>query len=365
MFAIELLEHTVHPSRQPPVKSRAEKLMRKAAYLISLLALVHIAAAQELQMASLGDFKLVSGEVIRDCRIGYRTFGRLNAEKSNVVVFATWFRGTTKDLVDSIGPGKLVDSSKYYVIAIDALGDGVSSSPSNSPSQLHMNFPQLTIRDMVNSQHQLLTSVLHLVHLKAVMGISMGGMQSFQWMVAYPGFMDRDIPIVGSPRLAGYDINLWTAENDAIMRDPAWNKGDYTDNPEAEATAEIDALAIITPQRYNRQNSREQTYAKLAKETHDPSAFDANNHIRQSQAMMSLDVSDAFSGSMEGAAAAVKAKVLVIVNDTDHMVTPGPALAFAKLLHAEVLELNNECGHLLLDCEFQRVADRVAAFLAE
>jgi homoserine O-acetyltransferase len=67
--------------------------MRKALYLLSLLALIHVAAAQQLQMASVGDLTLVSGEVIRDCRIGYRTFGQLNADKSNVVVFATWFSG--------------------------------------------------------------------------------------------------------------------------------------------------------------------------------------------------------------------------------------------------------------------------------
>jgi homoserine O-acetyltransferase/O-succinyltransferase len=339
--------------------------MRKAVYLISLLVLVPIAAAQELQFASLGDFKLVSGEVIHDCRIGYRTFGQLNPDKANAVLFTTWFRGTSKDLIDSIGPGKLIDSSKYYVIAVDALADGVSSSPSNSQSQMHMNFPRIAIRDMVNSQHQLLTDVLHLQHIKAEMGISMGGMQSFQWMVSYPDFMDKVIPVVGSPRLAAYDINLWTAENDAIMRDPAWNHGDYSDNPEPEATAAIDALAIITPPKYNRDNHREQVLAKLAREVHGPAAFDANNHIRQSQAMMGLDVSNTFSGSIERAASAVKAKVLVIVNDTDHMVTPGPALDFAKLLHAEVLELNNDCGHLLLDCEFQRVADRIAVFLGQ
>lgn len=339
--------------------------MRTSFGLLLLITLLGTAAAQELHTASLGDFKLVNGDVIRDCRVGYRTFGELNADKSNVVVFATWFRGTTKDLIGLIGPGKLIDSAKYYVIAVDALGDGVSSSPSNSPAQLHMNFPKIVIRDMVNSQHQLLTDVLHLQHIKAVMGISMGGMQSFQWMVSYPDFMDKVVPVVGSPKLAAYDITLWTAENNSIRRDPGWNKGDYMDNPESEATAAIDDLAISSPSKFNRENTREQAIAKLEKESRDKSGFDANNHIRQSEAMMSLDVSDAFSGSMEKAAAAVKAKVLVIVNDTDHMVTPGPALDFARLLHADVLELNNDCGHLLLDCEYKRVADRIDAFLGQ
>jgi homoserine O-acetyltransferase/O-succinyltransferase len=331
--------------------------------LFIFLLLIGTAAAQELHLASLGDFKLLNGELIRDCRVGYRTFGQVNGDRSNVVVFATWFRGTTKDLIDLIGPGKLVDSSKYYVIAVDALGDGVSSSPSNSQAQLHMNFPKIAIRDMVNSQHQLLTDVLHLQHIRAVMGISMGGMQSFQWMVSYPDFMDKVIPIVGSTKLAPYDVTLWTAENQAIMKDPAWNKGDYSANPEPADTAAIDALAIITPAKYNHDNTREQAMAKLEKEAQ--SGFDANDHIRQAEAMMGLDVSDAFSGSMERAAAAVKAKVLVIVNDTDHMVTPGPALDFARLLHADVLELNNDCGHLLLDCESKRVADRIAVFLGQ
>jgi homoserine O-acetyltransferase len=331
--------------------------------LFIFLLLIGTAAAQELHLASLGDFKLLNGELIRDCRVGYRTFGQVNGDRSNVVVFATWFRGTTKDLIDLVGPGKLVDSSKYYVIAVDALGDGVSSSPSNSQAQLHMNFPKIAIRDMVNSQHQLLTDVLHLQHIRAVMGISMGGMQSFQWMVSYPDFMDKVIPIVGSTKLAPYDVTLWTAENQAIMKDPAWNKGDYSANPEPADTAAIDALAIITPAKYNHDNTREQAMAKLEKEAQ--SGFDANDHIRQAEAMMGLDVSDAFSGSMERAAAAVKAKVLVIVNDTDHMVTPGPALDFARLLHADVLELNNDCGHLLLDCESKRVADRIAVFLGQ
>src|SRR5258708_38128060 len=93
------------------------------------------ALAQEQRFAQLGDFKVESGEVIRDCRVGYRTFGKLNNDKSNAILFTTWASGTTEQLQSNIGPGKPVDDSRYFVIAIDALSNGVSSSPSNSKVQ--------------------------------------------------------------------------------------------------------------------------------------------------------------------------------------------------------------------------------------
>lgn len=105
------------------------------------------AGAQEQQFANLGDFKLESGEVLRDCRIGYRTFGQLSADKSNVILIPTWAGGTTERLAGNVGAGLLADSTKYYVILVDALSNGVSSSPSNSTLQPRMHFPKITVRD--------------------------------------------------------------------------------------------------------------------------------------------------------------------------------------------------------------------------
>ena len=331
--------------------------------IVVLLSLAALSQQSSQQFANLGDFKLESGEVLHDCRIGYRTYGVLNANKSNAILFPTWASGTSAQIADSMGPGKLVDTTKYFAVAVDALGNGVSTSPSNSQQQPRMKFPRFTIRDMVNSQHRLLTEILHIPHLLAVMGVSMGGMQTFQWIVSYPDFMDKAIPIVGSPRLAAYDLMLWQAEIDSIMNDPAWKSGEYRDNPGRVADAEFTALVATTPQDYNRKNSREDVYAALQKPKTEL-GFDANDHIRQAQAMMALDVSDAFDHSLDKAAAAVKARVLVVASRQDHTVTPGPALDFAHRLHAEILELNADCGHLLFACQANKVNNAVAEFLA-
>jgi homoserine O-acetyltransferase/O-succinyltransferase len=319
--------------------------------------------AQELRFARLGDFKLESGEVVRDCRVGYRTFGALNADGSNAILFPTWASGTSEQLMSSFGAGRLVDTSKYYVVAVDALGDGVSSSPSNSTAQPRMKFPRFTVRDMVETQHELLTKVLRINHLRAVVGVSMGGMQTFQWMVAYPDFMDRAVPVVGSPRLAPYDLLLWQSQIDAIMNDAGWRGGEYEAEPARAAEYEFGALLLTTPDEFNRRTTREKLFEELAR-AKTQRGFDANDKIRQDQAMMALDVSAPFGGSMERAAAAVRARVLVIAATRDHVVTPGPALEFARMLKAQVLTLEGDCGHLAPGCESQKVNPAVADFLA-
>ena len=333
-------------------------------FFIALLFLTAgIARGEEtLKFADFGDFHLENGEVIHECRVGYRTFGVLNADKSNTVLFPTWFAGTTQDLIDLglIGPGKLVDSSRFFVVAVDAFGDGVSSSPSTSRLQPGQAFPQFSIPDLVEAQHLLITRELGLKHLRAVVGISMGGMQAFQWMVTYPDFLDKAAPIVGTPRLASYDLLLWQAELGAVHAACP----DGSCSPSAMQTVTpIHLLALQTPHYVVTHTSPEEFPQFLATAEKNFMKYNAHDWAWQLKAMLGHDIYKAYAGSAERAAAAVRSRVLVIVSKQDQAVNPEPALAFAHLLKAETLELTGDCGHLAFVCEGDAIQVAVNRFL--
>jgi homoserine O-acetyltransferase len=335
----------------------------------SLLGMAASLAAQEApgapQYVELGDFKLTSGAVIHDLRLRYRTFGKLNADKSNAILWPTWLGGRTEDLLHYVGAGKVIDDREYFVILVDAIGNGVSTSPSNSNTQKGIDFPRFTIRDMVESERRLLTEVFHVEHLRAVMGISMGGMQTFEWIAAYPDFMDTAIPIVGSPQSTSYDKLLWTAENDAVALDPAWNHGHPTGplGPGLVMMQEIGALNSTSPE-YRVAHTKPKEFADFIgtmKKATGGDPLRAIDGIRQREAIMDLDVAAEFGGTLETAAARVHAKLLVIVSQQDHVVNPTPAIEFARLLHAPVVLMDSPCGHNSPGCV--SVGPIVAQFL--
>lgn len=330
--------------------------------LMAFLVLACACAAQEQKFVSIGDLPLTSGEVLLDCRVGYRTLGELDAAGANAVLVPSWYGGTTRELVGQVGPGRVFDCPGAYVILVDALADGVSTSPSNSVRQPRMRFPRISVRDMVESQRRMLKA-LGIGHLRAVMGISMGGMQTFQWLVSYPEFLDRAVPILASPRLAPYDLLLWRTMNLAITGDAGWHGGDYAENPARAVRAGLSNLTLGTPAQVNAGATRAQVDADLARYARDP-AFDACDQVRQGEAMIGLDVAEGFGGSMEKAAAAVKAQVLVVVAASDQTVTPGPALEFAGLLKARTLTLEGAFGHRSLRVESANVGSAVRAFMA-
>ncbi len=315
-----------------------------------------------VRYADLGDFQLESGSVIRDCRVAYLTSGTLNAGKSNVVLVPTWLAGTSQELVEMgfIGPGRVFDSSKYYVIAVESFGGGGSSSPSVSTVQPGKSFPQFSIRDMVHAQHVLLTDHLNIRHIRAVAGISMGGMQAFQWMVSYPAFMDRAVSILGGPWTTSSEMLFWTAQSEILE-----NVGECKGNAAAmKVLAPLHILHAWTPD-YRTANTRPAAFpAFLAGEQERFSRYDATDWAWQVKAILNHDILKTFGGSREKAAAAVRAKCLVITSGRDQIVSGEEATAFARLIGAQTAELTGTCGHMAFWCDQENLKKIVHAFLS-
>jgi homoserine O-acetyltransferase len=344
--------------------------MKRLLFVIAalLLSVANYLAAQPegaLQIADLGTCKLESGAVLAHCRLGYRTFGHLNAAHDNAVLMPTWLYGTSKDLVglfgDGSSPSHLVDTSRFFGIAIDAFANGVSSSPSNSETQHGPDFPAITTRDMVNAEYRVMTEVLGLKHLHAVLGLSMGGEQTFVWAAAYPGFFDLAVPILGTPRLTSYDLQVKQIQLGTIAADPGFNGGHYTVQPALKLANLFGALTVTTPEYRNAQTPRDH-FGEFLQAAEAPQAIDANDRVAQIQAVIRHDAIG--NRTLEEAAHAATAKFLVIVSAEDHLVNPAPALAWAAALHAPTYISHGSCAHIIMSCDAAAVSSRVREFLA-
>ncbi len=183
------------------------------------------------QMAELGELTLESGETIHDYRQSYVTHGNLRSDKSNLVLACISLTGSHHRLDFLIGPGKALDTDRFFVVCADPIGNGLSTSPSNSVKQPRMRFPRFLIRDMVNAQHRLLTEVFAVEHAYAVVGASMGGMQALQWAVSFPGFARRIVAMTPMAKTHPWAALVVEAARRCLTADPAWSEAGFSARP--------------------------------------------------------------------------------------------------------------------------------------
>ena len=321
------------------------------------------ASDKRQQYAFIGDFPLENGQRIIDCKIGYRTFGKLNASRSNTVIYPT-SGGITTYMMQLFGAGSEVDTTKYYLILIDALGNGASSSPSNSTSQAKNLFPQFSIRDMVNTQYKMLTDKMNIHHLAAIIGGSMGGLQALQWAVSYQDFMDKVVCIEATPKLSSYDLLWMNTYIEAVKSDTAYHGGNYRSNPATPLAIHLMQLLLTTPSILNKTvtvDNFSSWFSSITKPN--PFSVDVNNFLWQTNAVMKQDITSKANGSLENAAKMIKAKMLIIANKQDHVINQSLAIQFAEMAKAELVVMDDDLGHLIFNQE--KVVEATRKFLMQ
>lgn len=308
------------------------------ALIVQAVAPAHRAAHHEFVIAN---FKTESGVTLPDARIVYGTYGRLNAARDNVVLLPShymadhhgydWLIGCltprTVETARCQTPAAL-DPDRLFLVATEMFGNGHSSSPSNTPEPLHgPRFPVTTIRDNVEAVHRLLTEDLHVTHVRAIIGFSMGAEQAFQWAVSYPGFADRIVATSGTAKAWPHGIVRLEGQIAALTADPAFNGGDYTAPPRKgiEAFGMVwlgwlysqewwrrEMWTINAPGRTLEQEIENRRRTFFANN-------DANDLILQARTWQRHDVgrTPGFDGDLERALRSIKTPILYMPSETD------------------------------------------------
>jgi homoserine O-acetyltransferase len=178
----------------------------------------------------LGRFELEEGGVIPELELAVATYGELNEAKDNVILIPTWFSGTHATWWQVyIGPGRALDPEKYFIVVVNQIGNGLSTSPhtTDDESIAAERFPKVRIGDDVRAQEQLLRETYGVQRLALVVGGSMGAQQTWEWAVRFPDKVLRAAPIAGTAQNTPHDFLFTQTLMDAITSDPGWNGGRY------------------------------------------------------------------------------------------------------------------------------------------
>jgi homoserine O-acetyltransferase len=373
-----------------------------AALLVLALPLAATAQTADLIVAKqtfeLPRYTTVGGQTIRNVRIGWEAAGTLNADKSNAILITHFFSGTghafgkyaAGDAAPGywdaiIGPGKAIDTNKYYVLSSDTLVNLNAKAPNvvtTGPASIDpdtgkpygMRFPVVSIKDFVDVQKALIES-LGIRKLKAVIGASMGALQAYEWAASHPDMVERIVAVIGTPGADPYLIGWLDLWAEPIRLDPKWNNGDYYDKepPLAGLTA---ALKIVTLHA-NHWEWAVKTQGGPAEQGRDPGKALSNKFkieaTLENAAAARARIADAnhflylVKANQLASAdpAKIKAPALVLYSPTD-LVFHAPLVeeAAKKIAGAETGTIAGPNGHLNGVLAITQAADRISAFLA-
>jgi homoserine O-acetyltransferase len=303
----------------------------------------------------LGDFRLLSGDVLQSATLAYKTYGELSPAKDNVIVYPTWYAGRHTSNEAFIGEDLALDPSRYFIVVPNQFGNGLSSSPSNTPApQDRMRFPLVHPYDNVRAQHELLTGRFGIERIKLVVGFSMSGQQAFHWGALYPDLVDRIAPICGSAKTSTHNYVFLEGIKAALTADCHWANGEYTTPPVAGLRAFSRVYTgWFASQGFFRQGLHRafgddlEGIFSMAEGLF--GSFDANDLLAMLATWQSADISahPRFGNNLSTALAAIRARAFVMPSQTDLYFPPEDnELEVARMPNAELRIIPTLWGHL-------------------
>ncbi|MDL5155129.1 alpha/beta fold hydrolase [Actinomycetospora termitidis] len=194
----------------------------------------------EYDLVSIGRLDLEEGGSIPDCHLAVATFG---SPQNPPILVTTWYSGSHQIFREQyIGEGHALDPSRYFVVVVDQIGNGLSTSPHNASganADIAMSaFPHVRIGDDVVAQERLLREHFGIERLELVVGGSMGAQQTYEWAVRFPDKVRRAAPIAGTAQNTDHDFLFTRVLAEAITTDPGFAGGEYTSNADVVAGLE-------------------------------------------------------------------------------------------------------------------------------
>lgn len=325
----------------------------------------------------LGDFELEQGGKIRNLALAYATFGTLSPRRDNAILFPSWYSGSNKILeLAYIGPGRALDPAKYFIILVNQIGNGLSSSPHNSkPPFDAARFPAVRIGDDVRAQYRLVTENFGIEQLALVIGGSMGAQQTYEWAIRYPDRVKRAAPIAGTARSTAHNRLLVESFIEAITSDPNWDDGWYDDARKVHRglrrQARLFAVSGLTETFFNRGVWKAIGFSSVDDfvtgflESHFVSQ-DPNNLILLASKWRDNDASRIAGGDLAAALGRIEAKTFVIAIEEDRFFPMDDIAAEQKLVpKSELRTVSSTWGHLALFGIDSAYSDQVDAHLNE
>ena len=310
----------------------------------------------DFEVFELGDLALQGGMTLKRARIAYKTYGSLDADKSNVILYPTSYGAQHVDTEWLIGADLVLDPTRYFIVIANMFTNGLSSSPSNTPQPYHKGrFPGVTLTDNVRAQRRLLAEALGIERLALVYGWSMGAQQAYHWGALYPEAVKRICVVCGSAKTAPHNQVFLEGVKAALTADAAYRDGWFHEHPirGLRAMARVYAGWAQSQAFYRQELWRDMGYGSL--EDFLVGGWealylrrDANDLLAQIRTWQRADISDneLYGGDLPAALSAIRARALIMPSETDlYFRTADNARELRHLANAELRPIRSIWGH--------------------